>query len=295
MLDHADNLRQHGVGASLGDPERKASRSVDCAAYHIGAGALGDRPWFSGQHRFVDKGRAFDHLPVNRHFFARLDQNAVAHRNTLESNVDRRSIPQNAGRLRLEADQMFNGFTGAALRPRFQTPAKQDQRHDHRGGFKIDMRGSSRKQARREGDERGIGEGGARAECDQRVHIGGAAPKRGESRGEKASARSKQDQRRQNELSDPARLHADRGHDEHMDGGKQMRAHLDHENGRCQNKGRQKRTRELVRFLAAQVGARWCGRVRLNLTRRITSGCRRLGESSGIRRPRPQSAPYLSW
>ena len=264
----------------------KASRRVDRAADHIGAGALGDRPGLSGQHRFVDERGAFDHLPVDRHFFARLDQNDVADDDILESDFDRRSIPQDARGLGLEADQMLDGRTGAALRPRLQAAAKQDQRHDHGGGFEIDVRGSGRKQARREGDERGIGEGGAGAERDERVHIGGAAPQRRESCREKAQARPEQNQRGQDELDDPARLHADRVHDEHVNGGKQVRAHFEREDGRRQSQGQEERARELLRFPPRRSARRWCGRVRLDLLRRITSrGCR-LGENPGIRDPR---------
>ena len=282
LFDHADDLRQNGVGTGLGDTEGEASRPIDRAAHHMGASALGHRLGFPGEHQFIDEGGAFDHLAVNRHFFAGLDQDDVPHGDLLEGSIHRRSLMQDAGGRRLEADQMFDGRAGAALRPRLQAPAKQDQGHDDGGGFEIDMRGPSREQARREGHERRKGESGAGAERDERVHIGRAAPQSRDSGREKSPARPKQNQRGQNKLRDPARLRADRRHDQPVDGGKHVGPHLDREDGRRQGHGNDKRAPEILRFFVAPVGMGWRRRIRLNHMRRIAGRCRGLGEGLGI-------------
>ena len=49
------------------------------------------------------------------------------------------AVAQDAGGLGLQADQALDRLGGAALRLGFEIAPEQDQRHDHRGGFVIDV------------------------------------------------------------------------------------------------------------------------------------------------------------
>ena len=211
LLHHADDLRQRRIGAGLGDLEGKAASRVDRSADHIGADALGHRNWLAGQHRFIDKGGAFDHLPVDRYFFAGLDQNNVAdqrhRREAISTAAPSRSTH---ARLGLEADQTLDRRAGAALGARFK--ARVQARSESRSRRRIRNKHAMFRPGTatgREGDERRIGEGRAGAERNKRIHIGGAAPKRRKSAPEETQAGTEQNKSGQREFDDPARLHPD--------------------------------------------------------------------------------------
>ena len=98
-----DDLRERRIAAGLGDAEGKASGRVDRSADHIGANALGHRTRLAGQHRFVDKRRALDHLPIDRHFFAGLDQDNVADQDLVERDFNHCPLAQDVRAFGLEA------------------------------------------------------------------------------------------------------------------------------------------------------------------------------------------------
>ena len=67
LLDEGDDPGQRRVGADARRPEQERPGRVDGRPDDLVAGTLRDRPRLAGQHRFVDRGRAGDDDPVDRH------------------------------------------------------------------------------------------------------------------------------------------------------------------------------------------------------------------------------------
>ena len=105
----------------------------------------------------------------------------------------------------LQADQAFNGGTGATFGARLQIAPGQYQGSYNACGFKIDGTGPLREQTGSEHCQHRVGPCSRGTQNHQRIHIGSAGKQRGYSAAKKASAGSDKHQRNQNELQPPTR------------------------------------------------------------------------------------------
>ena len=137
--DHLDDLRQHGVAADLFGPHDEAAGLVERAGDDLRARLLGDRHGFAGDHRFVERGAAFDHHAIDRHLLAGPHAQAVADRDSVERDFLLGAVGADAPRrLRREVEQRRIAPEVCFARPQLQHLSEQDQHGDDRGGLEID-------------------------------------------------------------------------------------------------------------------------------------------------------------
>ena len=149
-------------------PVAESARAIDGPGKHGGAGSLVHRHALAGQQRFVDCGLALHHLSIHRNALARTRHHQLVHAHVFHRDLHFDAIPQHARHRRLQIHQLADGRTGLTASPRFQRPAKQDQRDDHGRGLVIHFVTSPHRLHQR------IEECSARAQRNQRVHVGGA-------------------------------------------------------------------------------------------------------------------------
>ena len=85
--DHAHDLRQKRVAADALGAHHKTSRAVDRPAGYPAAFSFFYRDRLAGDHRFIDRGRAFEHDAVDRNFFAGANAQTVADLHALERHI----------------------------------------------------------------------------------------------------------------------------------------------------------------------------------------------------------------
>ena len=76
--DHLDDAGEHGFGADLFGSHHQRAVLVERAGDQPVAVGLLDRHGLAGEHRFVDRGTAFEHDAVDRDAVAGADAQAVA-------------------------------------------------------------------------------------------------------------------------------------------------------------------------------------------------------------------------
>ncbi len=237
LLHHGDDLAEHRIRASPAGADDKGAFGVHRPADHRITLGFMNRDRFAGQHGFVHIGLAAFHFAIHGQTFAGAHMDKIAGRHLIQGQLDSRSVPIHASGLRAQADQLPDRSAGAALGARLHVPACKDQRRDHRGGFEIDMARIDREQLRRQQDKRGIGPRGASAQCDERVHFGRPAQQRLAAKREEPTPGEGEHQRGQHELDRPAQGLSQRGHDEMMEAGDHVPAHLQHEDRQRQQNG----------------------------------------------------------
>ena len=87
LLDHADDLRQHRIGAQAGGAELEDAGLVEGAADHPVARPAGHRQGLAGEHGFIDPALATLHLAVRRHPLAGADDDAIAEADRLQGEI----------------------------------------------------------------------------------------------------------------------------------------------------------------------------------------------------------------
>ena len=138
--DHLDDLRQHRVGADLVGPHHKRAVPVERAAGEALSARLLDRQRFAGDHRFVDRGAAFDHHAIHRNGLSRTNTQQIAHLHDLQRHVGFGAVRADAARrLGRQVEQRTDCRAGALARLQLQHLAEKDQRDDHGGGLEIDL------------------------------------------------------------------------------------------------------------------------------------------------------------
>ena len=152
-------------GATAQLPELILGRSKDTLAHR-----LGNRHAFAGEHGFVDTAGAINDYAVDRHAFARPDNEDVVRHQGVGGHFEQPAIAFDTGRSRLQAYQRFDGGAGAGLGPRLQQLTHQHQRNDGRRSLEIDMTMFQPEQ-RDEGRETPRHAG---AERHQHIHVGTA-------------------------------------------------------------------------------------------------------------------------
>ena len=249
VLDHPDDLREHGVSANGGGAEDQVSILVDRSAYDSGAGGLRHRNRLSGDHAFIHVAFTFGHFAVHRQPFARTDFDQIADGDFRHIHLKALAAALNAGRFRGEPHQPLDRLRRAPLRPRLHPASDQDQRHDNGGGLIVYVHRGVRQKAWRKGRDYGEKISCARADRDQAVHVRSAARESRQASSEESPARPGEHRRGEGQLDQPAGLHADRRHDKMVHSRDQMAAHLQHENRQCEQTRRQNAAPEAARFV----------------------------------------------
>ena len=98
----------------------------------------------------------------------------VTRHHLLDRDLDFLSVADDAGRLRLQADELADGLAGAGLRARLEQAAEEDEREDDADRLVVDLAEVLREGIGRDGHDQAVGERRDRAERDQRVHVGRA-------------------------------------------------------------------------------------------------------------------------
>ncbi len=142
LLDHLNDLRQHRIAADFLCPEGQRPGAIDSCPDNFRTFSLFNRHRFPGDHALINIGRAGQHDPVDGNLFARTHMNDIAHNDILDGAFNDRAIPFHPCGFGLQADELANGLTGAALRARLQQTTQKDQ-HDNDGScLVIDIGGA---------------------------------------------------------------------------------------------------------------------------------------------------------
>ena len=140
LRDHLHDLRQQRIAADLG---RRASRTsriwLSVPAMTMAPGVFRDRHGLAGDHRLRRRRTAFDHLAIDRDFFARPHPQAVADLDGIERYVLARcrrcrGVARSSGRDRAARGSRRRCLAGA----QFQHLSEQHQHRDDRRGLEID-------------------------------------------------------------------------------------------------------------------------------------------------------------
>ena len=196
------------------------------------------------------------HDAVGRNALARTDQHDVADAHVVDIDVDGRAVALDARGLRLKTRQRADRLGGAALGARLQKAAEQNQRDDDDRGFVIDIDRAFGKEMRQEGRDHRIEIGAERARRDQRVHVRLAAQQRRNALDEEDEAGAEENDRgaKEGDLAD--HVMADGRHHPIVKARDDMRAHLQHENGRGEDRGeKEPHLQRLHLFVAARAFA----------------------------------------
>ena len=160
IAHHPDNTGKKGVGAHFIGLDVEVTALVQGTGKHLVPLFLDHRHRFAGEHALIHVGAAvYDHA-IHRNAAAGFDGHHIAGTHIL--------------RFRLQADERTDSRRSAVLGPFFQKTPKQDERHDHGGRFKIevrlepprspDLREQQVKDREKIGDAHGKGH--------QRIHVG---------------------------------------------------------------------------------------------------------------------------
>ena len=176
LLHHADDMRQHGVGADSLGPETERSLTVDRPGEHLVSVPFRNRDGFAAQHALVHIGGAPDDCTVHGDPLPRFHCDHVAradlrqrHGTLYARRIDERN------RIGLKSHQLADGRGGIVLGTRFEQPPQQDKGDDHARRFEIDVRldAPRKPETGKQHVEKAEQIGGARADGHQRIHIGG--------------------------------------------------------------------------------------------------------------------------
>ena len=183
--DESPDLGDGGVGSDMGGADDEPAGDVDRRADRLVAGADLDGNALTGQQRRVHRRRAgLDHA-VGGDLLAWADDEEIADAELLDGDAPLLAVRADDGDvLRTELEQRLQRCAGAALGPRLEVPARQDQ-HDHdRRDLEVDLAGTRadaegelevhpHRQIARGAEEERVqrpAPGGERADRDQRVH-----------------------------------------------------------------------------------------------------------------------------
>ena len=137
--NHLDDLRQQGFRTNSFCFHYKRAGPVYSRAHDAIAGFLFDRNRFAGDHRFIDRARAFRNHAVHRNLLAGTNTQTIALFDLIERNVVLAAVLCNSPRcFRGQAQQRFNRRAGRAARFQFEHLTEQNQRGDDGCGFEID-------------------------------------------------------------------------------------------------------------------------------------------------------------
>ena len=141
ILDQSDDARQHRLGAHRRHLHHHPAIAIDGAAgqgrTHLARHGQG----LAGQHGLVYLGVALQNAAVHRNALARAHHQPVARHHLGHRHIHLAVTPQHVGHIRPQRVQCADGRCGLPLGAGLQPLAQQHQRHHHRRGVEIQVRG----------------------------------------------------------------------------------------------------------------------------------------------------------
>ena len=192
LLDHPYDLEQRRFGPDPSRPEREAAHGVHGPGIDSRAQLLLHGDALAGQHALVDGRMARNDLAVDGDALARSDDNEVVADDVRSRDLGLPAIAEDARRTGLEPDERSDGVGRLPSCARFEEAAEEDERDDDGRCIEVGARAVPEgavcvqqvrlaERALEECEERAVAVGHARAESDERVHVGRAALERGPS------------------------------------------------------------------------------------------------------------------
>ncbi len=168
ILHHSDNTRKHGFFAHFFGFDFQIAAlhntGADCAA----SGSEFDRQTFARDRGLVYKRVSLDNFAVYRDCFPLTDYDDVALPYFRKRNANRPSAALDRNRIGREGKQFFHFLSRAFFTAFFEPFPKTHKRHDHCRGLKKQ---TVRSRVERYVDQT-VNERNARAQHDERIHIG---------------------------------------------------------------------------------------------------------------------------
>ncbi len=204
VADHLDDLGQHRVLPDPGGAEAERAGLVDCGPDHRVALHLLDRDRLTGHHGLIDRRPTGDHDPVDRDLLPGPDHDGVIDDDFFDRHVDLDTAPDHPCGLRLESDQLLEGFGGLGAGPYLQCHPQNHQRRDDGGHIEEHVpQPFLGEQAGKEERRRRVQPRCADAAGDEGVHVGLAVLERRPRTGEELRSRPQQDRQGQHRHRPP--------------------------------------------------------------------------------------------
>ena len=172
-----NDLGERAVRAECGGAITECTGAIDGAANDAGARVLLHGHRLAGEHGFVHRAVAGQHLAVHRKAFTGTDDDDFASAHVVNGNVELsftiRRGPDNARRLRLEIRKGAERGRRLLLRARLECVAREDQRDDDDDRFVVDVgcETAAHEEAGRHGGDEGVDERRTGPHGDERVHV----------------------------------------------------------------------------------------------------------------------------
>jgi hypothetical protein len=127
VTDHPDDCRQRGIGADLRRPEAEGAGLVEGRPDDLVTLAPLDRDRLAGDHRLVDSRGALDDDPVDGDPTARPHDHDISDDDLVDQDLDLHAVPDDAGRLGRQADELLDRLTRPAAGLDLHRHAEDDQ------------------------------------------------------------------------------------------------------------------------------------------------------------------------
>ena len=171
LFHHADDLCQQGIAAQPVHPHSQQAVVHQGAGLYFITGFHGPGHGFAGEHGHIQPGLAFQHRAIHRHALAGTHPHLVTGVQPADRYRFFLSVPQVAGGIGLQTNELVQGAGGALLGPLFQILAQQDDGNDDGGSLEIEMAAVFRKPRRYQQNQHGVEPGSPGAGHYQRIHV----------------------------------------------------------------------------------------------------------------------------
>ncbi len=234
LRHHLHDLRQHGGRAHALRAHHQGAAGVHGGPNQLVAHALADGHRLTGEHGLVHGTATLNDHTIDRHLFTRAHAQAVAHMHVGQGHIFFTAVGADApGGLGCQTEQGFDRCRGLRARLEFEHLAHQGERNDD--GCRLKINGDAphrdkrvRKYLGRHRRHHAVAISGARAQPDQRPHVGAALQHRLPAAHKKRPTRPQHDGRGQHQFQPALLRHAqpwlamaEHGQDEHHRGQRQ--------------------------------------------------------------------------
>ena len=187
LVHKAYDLGKGGIVADFGRAHLEIAGFVDGRADDAVSRLLFDGDALARQRGFVDRGRSLEHDAVDGDALARLDDQHVAELDLLDGDDALDAVALDRRGLGRKVHELCDGIRGLALGAGLHRLAHGDERQDRACGLEVQLHhiGVHRVHvhlAKADADlidgVDAVHDGGAGAQCDQRIHVRRALPQR---------------------------------------------------------------------------------------------------------------------
>ena len=172
LADEAGDVGEDGGFADGTRLDDQRALAVDGARVGTIAGSLANGQALAREHRLVGVAVASEDHAVHGEPLAGPDVDGLAGQDLGDGALDDLAVPFYASELRLLVEEGADRTARLPFAARLEDLPDEHERHDHRCGFEVDGE-AGRVRARQQRGE-AVEEGDARAEGDERVHVGRA-------------------------------------------------------------------------------------------------------------------------